>query len=74
MFCPQVSRLAHQAAVVSRFVDAAVVEVEALPELATEFRVTSVPKVLVNGRVERLGSQTESDLLDAINEAIGGRL
>ena len=66
MFCAQVSRLAHQIAVSSEYVVADVVEVDALPELAHEYDVTSVPKTLVNGAVELLGSQSESSLLDAI--------
>ncbi len=66
MFCPQVSRLAHQIAVVSEYVVADVVEVDALPELAHEYSVTSVPKTLVNASIELLGSQSESSLLDAM--------
>ena len=53
-------------AVASEHVMAAVVEVDALPELAHEYKVMSVPKTLVNGSVELLGSQSESSLLDAI--------
>ena len=55
MFCPQVSRLAHQFAVASEHVVADVVEVDALPELAHEYKVMSVPKTLVNGSVESIG-------------------
>ena len=53
-------------AVASEHVIAEVVEVEALPELAREHAVTSVPKTLVNGSVELLGSQTAASVLDAI--------
>ena len=74
MFCPQVSRLAHQLAVASEYVVADVVEVDALPELAHEYGVTSVPKTLVNASVELLGSQSESSLLDAIETAGRGEL
>ena len=74
MFCPQVSRLAHQLAVESEHVMAAVVEVDALPELAHEYSVTSVPKTIVNGSVELLGSQSESSLLDAIESVGQGEL
>ena len=58
--------MAHQFAVASEHVVADVVEVDALPELAHEYKVMSVPKTLVNGSVELLGSQSESSLLDAI--------
>ncbi len=43
-----------------------VVDVDGLPELAREYKVTSVPKTLVNASVELLGSQSESSLVDAI--------
>jgi hypothetical protein len=66
MFCPPVSRLAHQFAVASEHVVADVIDVEALPSFAQTFRVTSVPKVLFNASGEVLGSQTESSLLDGL--------
>jgi predicted DsbA family dithiol-disulfide isomerase len=53
-------------AVASEHVVADVVEVDALPELVREYKVTSVPKTLVNGSIELVGSQSESSLLDAI--------
>ena len=58
--------MAHQMAVASEYVVADVVEVDALPELGHQYRVTSVPKTLLNGTIELLGSQSESSLLDAI--------
>lgn len=58
--------MAHQMAVASEHVVADVVEVDALPELGHEYKVTSVPKTLVNGSVELLGTQSESSLLDAM--------
>lgn len=58
--------MAHQMAVASENVGAEVVEVDAFPELGRQYKVTSVPKTLVNGSVELLGSQSESSLLDAI--------
>jgi len=36
MFCPQMSRLAHQIVVASEYVEADVVEVDTFPELAHE--------------------------------------
>ena len=60
----------HRIAVASEHVVADVVDVDALPELAHEYKVTSVPKTLVNASVELLGSQCESSLVDAI-ETVG---
>jgi predicted DsbA family dithiol-disulfide isomerase len=62
--------LAHQFAVESAHVRADVIEVESLPDVAEQYGVTSVPRTLLNGAVELLGSQTESSLLEAI-EALG---
>jgi hypothetical protein len=53
-------------AVASEYVVADVVEVDALPELGHQYKVTSVPKTLLNGTIELLGSQSESSLLDAM--------
>lgn len=70
MFCPPVSRLAHQVAIETQHVVADVVDVEALPELAERHGITSVPKTTVNGSVELLGSQSASSLIDAIETAL----
>lgn len=59
-------RLAHQIAVENERVRADVIEVESLPEAAQRYRVTSVPKTLLNGVVELLGSQSPASFLDAI--------
>lgn len=66
MFCPPVSRLAHQLAIESRHVVAEVIDVESLPELAEQHHITSVPKTVLGGSVELLGSQSATSLLDAI--------
>jgi hypothetical protein len=53
-------------AVASENVAADVVEVGALAEMAERYRVRSVPKTLVDGAIELLGSQSESSLVEAI--------
>ena len=58
--------MAHRLAVASEHVLAEVIEVSELPELAERYRVTGVPKALVNDVVELLGSQSEEKLLDAL--------
>lgn len=63
-------RLAHQFAVASEHVVADVIEVEALPELAAAYSVTSVPKALFNGTVELLGTQSEASFLEALSTAL----
>ena len=60
------SRLAHQAAVESRQVDAEVVEISEFPDIARSHAVTSVPKVVLNDSVELLGSLTEERFFTAL--------
>ena len=60
------SRLAHQLAVESDRVATDVVEIETVPELAERYRVTSVPRVVIDDSVELVGSQSDTSLLDAI--------
>ncbi|TDI44668.1 MAG: thioredoxin family protein [Acidobacteria bacterium] len=60
------SRLAHQAAVESRQVDAEVVEITEFPDIARRHGVTSVPKLVINDSVEFLGSLTEERFITAL--------
>jgi len=64
-----VSRLAHQAAVESRQVDAEVVEITEFPDIARRHAVTSVPKLVINDSVEFLGSLTEERFITALTLA-----
>ncbi len=48
-----------------------VVEVNEFPELSERFAVRSVPKTIVNGRIQLVGAQPQATLLGAIQEAVG---
>ncbi len=47
-----------------------VVEANEFPELSERFAVRSVPKTVVNGRIQLVGAQPEANLLGAIQEAV----
>ena len=66
MFCPDVSRLAHRIAIENARVKADVIEVSELAAVRERFRVTSVPRVLIDDEHELVGSQSEGDLLAAL--------
>jgi glutaredoxin-like protein len=68
-YCPQVASLAHQAAVESRNVTADVVEISEFPDLAAQYQVRGVPKIVINDTVELVGAQPEAAFLDAMLRA-----
>ena len=63
--------MAHQLAMENPLVVADVVEANEFPELSERFAVRSVPKTVVNGRIQLVGAQPEARLLGAIQEAVG---
>jgi glutaredoxin-like protein len=68
-YCPKVASLAHQAAVESGHVTADVVEIGEFPDLADQYHVRGVPKVVMNGTVELVGAQPEAAFVDAMLRA-----
>lgn len=68
-YCPGVASLAHQAAVESEKVTADVIEISEFPDLAAQYRVHGVPKIVVNDTVELVGAQAEASFVDALVEA-----
>jgi glutaredoxin-like protein len=68
-YCPKVASLAHQAAVESKHVIADVVEISEFPDLAAQYRVRGVPKIVINDIVELVGAQPETALVEAILKA-----
>ena len=68
-YCPKVASLAHQAAVESGNVTADVVEISEFPDLAAQYQVRGVPKVVMNDTVELVGAQPEAAFVDAMLRA-----
>lgn len=48
-----------------------VVEANELQNLSERFRVMSVPKTVINDRVEFVGAQPEQNVLEAVQRALG---
>ena len=68
-YCPKVASLAHQAAVESGHVTADVVEISEFPDLAAQYQVRGVPKIVMNDTVELVGAQPEAAFVDAMLRA-----
>ncbi len=69
VYCSQAVALAHRAALESPHVSATGVSVIEFPDLIRQHRVTGVPKIVLNDRVELLGAQPEDVFIDAVIDA-----
>jgi hypothetical protein len=65
-------RLAYRFAIASDKVTADGVEVTGYPELAQKYRISSVPKTVVNETTEFVGSGPEAMLLQHVQQAARG--
>jgi glutaredoxin-like protein len=68
-YCPKVASLAHQAAVENAYVTADVIEISEFPDLAMQYHVRGVPKLVMNDVVELVGAQPEAAFVDAMLKA-----
>jgi glutaredoxin-like protein len=68
-YCPRAARLAFRFALESDKVTADSVEVTGFPELARQYRVSSVPKTVVSDVAEFVGAGPEAMLLAAVQDA-----
>jgi glutaredoxin-like protein len=62
--CPRAVTLAHEIAWANPNVTSYAVEATEYPDLARRYRVTGVPKTIVNGRVEILGAVPEETFVE----------
>lgn len=67
--CPQAVILAHEMAWANPRIRAYAVEATEYPDLARQYRVTGVPKTVVNGTIEILGALPEEAF---VQQALGG--
>lgn len=65
VYCPQATGLAYRLAAASPHISAAVIEATEFPDLAQRYRVSGVPKTVVDDRVELLGVQPEDAFVQA---------
>ena len=54
----------------NRLIVADVIEANEFQDLSERYRVQSVPKTVINDRVEFLGSLPEAKVLEALQEAV----
>lgn len=66
--CPRAVTLAHRMAVESPNIRAVCIEATEFMDLSRQYRVTGVPKTVVNGEVEILGALPERDF---VSQALG---
>lgn len=62
--CPRAVTLAHEMAWANPRIRSYAVEATEYPDLAQQFRVTGVPKTVVDGQVEILGAIPEEDFVE----------
>jgi glutaredoxin-like protein len=70
--CPRAVTLAHRMAVEHPLVRATCVEATEFPDLTRQYRVTGVPKTIVNGTVEILGAVPEDEFVQAALQVVNG--
>jgi glutaredoxin-like protein len=64
--CPRAVTLAHRLAVESPLITASCVEATEFTDLSRKFRVTGVPKTVVNGSIEILGAMPEAQFVRTV--------
>jgi alkyl hydroperoxide reductase subunit AhpF len=64
--CPRAVTLAHRMAMESPHIRATCIEATEFIDLSRQYRVTGVPKTVINGSVEILGAVPESDFVRAV--------
>src|SRR5215510_11589659 len=69
--CPRAVTLAHRLAVESPLITASCVEATEFMDLSRKFRVTGVPKTVVNGSIEILGALPEAQFVRTVVGASG---
>lgn len=66
VYCPRAVALAHRLAAASPLVSATAYSVIEFPDLIRRYKVTGVPKIVVDTGVELLGAQPEAAMVDAV--------
>ena len=71
VYCPRATGLAYRLAAASPHISATVIEATEFPDLAQHYRVSGVPKTVVDDRVELLGVQPEADFVRSVLQLDG---
>jgi predicted DsbA family dithiol-disulfide isomerase len=65
--------VAHKLAIASERITADVVEVGEFPDVAQRYRVSGVPKIVINETVEFVGAQPETRFVQEVLRAAAGK-
>ena len=68
-YCPQATGLAYRLAAASPHITASVIEATEFPEMVQRYRVSGVPKTVVDDRVELLGVHPETTFVREVLQA-----
>lgn len=69
-YCPPAARVAHQLAMENPLILADVIEANEFHDLSERYRVQTVPKTVINDRVEFVGALPEAKVMEAVMEAV----
>ena len=69
--CPGAVKSAHQLAMENKLIMAAMIEANEFPELSKKYNVYSVPKVVINEKVQFEGALPEDMFLNKVLSAVG---
>jgi len=69
-YCPRAVRTAHQFAFANEHITADMVEATEFPELSEKYGVMSVPKIVINDKVEFVGAYPEPNYIAEVLKAV----
>ena len=72
-FCPEMVRLAYRLAAASSHITTSVIEATEFPALVQKYRVSGVPKTVINDRIDLLGHRSEEVFVrEALQQSLEG--
>jgi len=72
-FCPEMTRLAYRLAAASSHITTSVIEATEFPALVQKYRVSGVPKTVINDRIDLLGHRSEEVFVrEALQQSLEG--
>jgi glutaredoxin-like protein len=69
-YCPRAVRLAHHLAMANPLIVAEAIEANEFQDLSERYGVRTVPKTVINDRIEFVGSLPEAKVVEALQQAV----
>lgn len=69
-YCPRAVRTAHQFAFANEYITGDMIEATEFPELSEKYGVMSVPKIVINDKVEFVGAYPEPNYINEVLKAV----